>query len=202
MVEAARDSHTILMVAICHLLVRVPRHIDQREDAVHKSHPLYLLLVGDAKRHLHVSSSRCVKPPPTPPFLCLRLYRYVAVRSPRLPPSRKSFYSISSIIEPGLQEPGPITKLSPSAICLFSPACVLACRKASASAPPPCTPHHKLHLLFCEHVPLPIPTSYSPKPPPIRADKQISPPGTTEWTQYTAAAPTAQYVRGLQSCQS
>ncbi len=34
--EAARDSHTILMVAICHLLVRVPRQIDEREDAAHE----------------------------------------------------------------------------------------------------------------------------------------------------------------------
>jgi len=27
--EAARDSHTMLMVAICHLLVRLPHQIDQ-----------------------------------------------------------------------------------------------------------------------------------------------------------------------------
>ena len=38
--EAARDSHTILMVAICHLLVRVPHQIDQRRGlkSIHMAH--------------------------------------------------------------------------------------------------------------------------------------------------------------------
>ncbi len=38
--KAARDSHTILMVAICHLLVRVPHQIDQRRGLkrIHMAH--------------------------------------------------------------------------------------------------------------------------------------------------------------------
>ena len=38
--EAARDSHTMLMVAICHLLVRMPHQIDQRRGlkSIHMAH--------------------------------------------------------------------------------------------------------------------------------------------------------------------